>query len=182
MDIDGIHIDIDGEQVAILSRLANGVIVLYCRTSYKMVDRICGGFLMWLLTLVLLVLLGLLGVAPWLKQRQPSAEAPLNQLIAIEGWIGLAGLIWGIFLLLRWVSAINVLQYAVGVMLLALVSALIIAALSLILSLPLIRALIGENSFTTSLSNFTAKLVPYRIGLGAACLALAIYTLLARLF
>ena len=137
---------------------------------------------MWILSLVLLILLGLLGISSWLQSRQPSAAAPLSQLAAVEGWIGLAGLIWGLFLLLRWISAINVIQYAVGVMLVALINALVITALSLILALPLLQSLIGTNGFTTKLGEMTEKLKPYKIGLGFACLALALYMMLGRIF
>ncbi len=137
---------------------------------------------MWILSLVLLILLGLLGISSWLKQRRPSASEPLNQLAAFEGWIGLAGLIWGLFLLLRWIAAINVMQYPIGAMLVALVNDLVIVALSLILSVSLLRALIGENAFTAKLVQLANQLQPYKIGLGAACLALALYALLTQVF
>lgn len=136
--------------------------------------------MMWV-SLILLILLGVLGIAGWLKSRRPEVGAQLGQLQAVEGWIGLIGLIWGLVLLIRWITALQYIGYAPGVMVVALVSALVIAALSLILSLPLLRSLIGENAFTKKLGELTAKMQPFKVGLGAACLVLALYSLVIML-
>jgi ABC-type phosphate/phosphonate transport system permease subunit len=132
---------------------------------------------MWLVNLILLILLGLLGIASWLKSRQPKVSDPINKLESVEGWIGLVGLVWGIVLLLHWLSAIQVLSYAPGLMVVTLVIALVIIALSLILAIPALRSLFGSNDFTNKLGQFTTKLAPYKMGLGFACLVLALYTL-----
>lgn len=137
--------------------------------------------LVTLATFVLLILLGILGIASWLRARQPNLSSQLGQLEAVGGWIGLVGLIWGIILLLRWLSAIQFFSYAPGFVLLALVVALVITALSLILALPQLRTLLGSNDFTTNLGRFAAKLEPYKLGLGFACLVLALYELLGML-
>ncbi len=134
---------------------------------------------MWLINLILLILLGVLGIASWLKSRQPKLNAQLGKLEAVEGWIGLAGLIWGIVMLLQWLSvASSIFRYAPGIGLIGLVTILIILALSLILGLPQLRTLVGSNGFTNKLAQFTGKLGPYKIGLGFACLVLALYTLI----
>src|SRR6478752_6022635 len=67
---------------------------------------------MWLLDLILLILLGVLGIASWLKGRQPKLGSQLGPLEGVAGWIGLAGLIWGIVLLLRWISALGIFGFA----------------------------------------------------------------------
>ena len=134
---------------------------------------------MWLLDLILLVLLGILGIASWLRGRQPQLGTQLGQLEGVSGWIGLAGLVWGVILLLRWISAIGVFSFAPGAMLIALFVALVICALSLILALPVLRSLFGSNDFTNKMSDLAGKLGPYKVGLGFACLVLALYTLLA---
>ena len=131
---------------------------------------------MWLLDLILLILLGVLGIASWLKGRQPKVAGQLGPIEGVAGWIGLAGLIWGIVLLLRWISALGIFSFAPGSMLIALAVALVI--LSLILALPTLRSLFGSNGFTNSMSDLAAKLGPYKVGLGFACLVLALYTLL----
>jgi hypothetical protein len=132
---------------------------------------------MWLLDLILLILLGILGIASWLRGRQPQLGSQLGALEGVSGWIGLAGLVWGIILLLRWISAIGVFSFAPGAMLIALFVALVICALSLILALPVLRSLFGSNDFTNKMSDLASKLGPYKVGLGFACLVLALYSL-----
>jgi hypothetical protein len=134
--------------------------------------------LLVLATLILLILLGLLGIASWLKSRQPKAGAPLGQLESIGGWVGVVGLVWGLVMLLQWLQSLSYLRFAPGSILIALVTVLIVIALSLILALPVLRSLFGSNNFTTRLGQFTGKLAPYKIGLGFACLVLALYTLI----
>ena len=133
---------------------------------------------MWLLDLILLVLLGVLGIASWLKSNQPKLAGQLGPLEGVAGWVGLAGLVWGIVLLLRWISALGVFGFAPGAMLIALAVALVIIALSLILALPTLRSLFGSNAFTNTMADVGAKVAPYKVGLGFACLVLALYTLL----
>ena len=132
---------------------------------------------MWLVNLILLTLLGLLGIASWLKGRQPNLSSQLSQLESVEGWIGVAGLVWGIVMLLQWLSAIGAMSFAPGIMLIHLVIALVIIALSLILALPVLRSLFGSNDFTNKLGQLTTRLAPYKMGLGFACLVLAVYSL-----
>ena len=136
---------------------------------------------MWLLSLILLILLGLLGVASWLKGRQPNLSGQLASLESVEGWIGIAGLVWGVILLLRWLSALGAFGYAPGMMLVALATALVIAALSLMLALSQLKTLFGSNDFTNKLGDLAGKLGPYKVGLGFACLFLALYQLLVML-
>jgi hypothetical protein len=136
---------------------------------------------MWLIDLVLLILLGILGITSWLKTQQPKLGAQLGPLESVSGWIGLAGLIWGIILLLRWIGAIGAFSFAPGMMLIALAVALVICALSLILALPTLRTLLGGNTFTNKMAELTTKLGPYKVGLGFACLVLALYSLVIRL-
>jgi hypothetical protein len=132
---------------------------------------------MWLVNLILLILLGVLGIASWLKSRQPNLSQQLSKLESVEGWIGVAGLVWGIVMLLQWLSAIGVLGVAPGLMLIHLVIVLVIVALSLILALPVLRSLFGSNDFTNKLGQLTTRLAPYKMGLGFACLVLAVYSL-----
>ena len=134
---------------------------------------------MWLINLILLILLGLLGISPWLKARQPGMRDFLSKLESVEGWIGVVGLVWGIVMLLQWLSvASTIFRYAPGIGLIGLATILIILALSLILAVPQLRKLFGSNDFTNKLAGFSAKLEPFRFGLGCACLVLALYTLI----
>jgi hypothetical protein len=134
--------------------------------------------LLVLVNVILLILLGLLGIASWLKSRQPKAGAQLGALESIGGWVGLVGLVWGIVLLLQWLQALGYLSYAPGHALIGLATLLIVISLSLILALPVLRSLFGSNSFTNKLGQLTVKLAPYKIGLGFACLVLALYDLI----
>lgn len=136
--------------------------------------------LSFLVTLTMLVLLGILGIASWLKTRQPNLSDGLGKLESVEGIIGLIGLIWGIVLLLEWISGIGAFRYVPGVMLILLVEALAIAGLSLILALPQLKSMLGSSDFTNKLADLTGKLAPHKMVLGIVCLVLALYALLSR--
>jgi len=135
---------------------------------------------MWLLTLILLVLLGLLGISDWLKAKRPDIARHLQPIEQFEGWIGVAGVVWGILLLLRWLAGIGVLRFAGGGMLVMLLTALVVFALSLILGLPILRSLFGEGAFMAKVAQLVDRLLPYKVGLGFACLVLALYTLFSH--
>jgi len=132
---------------------------------------------MWLVNLILFILLGLLGVASWVKTRQPNLSAQFSKLEAVEGWVGLVGLVWGLIMLLQWLQVLSIFSYAPIRVLIGLASVLVVIALSLILGLPQLRSLIGSNDFTNKLANLAGKLAPYKMILGCACLFLAAYTL-----
>jgi hypothetical protein len=134
---------------------------------------------MWVLNLILLVLLGLLGIASWLKTRQPNLNAQLGKIEAFEGWIGLVGLIWGVVMLVQWLTFLGVFAIAPVRALIGLASLLVVIALSLILGLPQLRTLMGSNDLTNKLADLTGKLAPFKMGLGCACLVLAASTLVA---
>jgi hypothetical protein len=135
---------------------------------------------MWLLTLILLVLLGLLGISGWLKTRRPDIGRHLQPIEQFEGWIGVAGVVWGILLLLRWLAGIGILRFAGGGMLVMLLTALVVLSLSLILALPILRSLFGEGAFMGKVAQLVDRLLPYKVGLGFACLVLALYTLFSH--
>jgi hypothetical protein len=135
---------------------------------------------MWLITIVLLILLGILGIAGWLKSQRPASASHLQPIEQFEGWIGGAGLVWGIVILLRWLSALGAIGYAAGSMVVTLLTALVVIALSLILALPLLQSIFGSGDIMGKVSRLTDRLQPYKLGLGFACLVLALYSLLGR--
>lgn len=132
---------------------------------------------MWIVSLLLLIALGLLGIASWLRQRKPDAAGPLAQLEGVGGWVGLVGLVWGLWTLILWISALGVLASAPLMMIMGLASVLVMLALSLILAMPLVKQLAGSNGFTNALEQTAAKAGPFKVILGAICLGLAAWTL-----
>jgi len=138
-----------------------------------------GTTMIWLLiNLILLVLLGVLGIASWLKTQQPKFAPQLSKLEAVEGWIGIAGLVWGVIILLQWLQVASfVLRYAFVTGLVSLLMVLVVLTLSLILAMPQLRTLTGNNAFVGNIAQFTAKLAPFKMILGLACLFFALYSL-----
>jgi hypothetical protein len=136
---------------------------------------------MWIVSFLLLIALGLLGIASWLRQRTPGAAGPLAQLESIGGWVGVVGLVWGLWTLIMWISAIGILASAPLMMIMGLVSVLVMLALSLILAMPLVKKLAGSNGFTNNLEQTAAKAGPFKVILGAVCLAMAVWTLVIAL-
>jgi hypothetical protein len=80
-------------------------------------------------------------------------------------------------MLLQWLQMLEYIRYAGSAVIFGLVMILVIIALSLILAMPVLRSLFGANNFTNKLAEFSGKLMPYKVGLGFACLVLAIYML-----
>jgi hypothetical protein len=132
---------------------------------------------MWLIGLIVLIALGLLGIASSLRASQPQLAGPLKQLESIEGWVGVVGLVWGLIGLLQWLLAIGLLAVAPLTMLIGLASLLVIIALSLILAMPLLKTLMGANAATSAMSDTAKRLAPFKVILGAICLAFALYTI-----
>jgi len=135
---------------------------------------------MRLVTIVLLILIGILGIAGWLKSRRPESAKHLQPIEQFEGWIGGAGLVWGLLILLRWLSSLGALGYAAGPMIVTLLTALVVIALSLIISLPLLQSIFGSGDVMAKVSRLTDRLVPYKLGLGFGCLVLALYALVGH--
>lgn len=134
---------------------------------------------MWFLTLILLVLLGLLGIMDWLKARNPDTARQLQPLEQFETVIGTVGLVWGILLLLRWLQFFGA-NFFSGGTLVRLMTALVVCALSLILALPMLRSMFGDGDFMAKVARLVDKLLPYKLGLGIACLVLSLFMLVNR--
>ena len=132
---------------------------------------------MWIVGLLVLIALGLLGVASWLASRQPSMGGALRQLQGIEAWVGIVGLVWGLLGLFNWIKALSLIGVAPVMVLFALVTVLVVLALSLLLALPLLKSWMGSNGATDALTSVSGKLAPYKMMLGFACLGLAAYSL-----
>lgn len=132
---------------------------------------------MEILNLILLIALGLLGIASFIRSRNPHAAGPLAQLESVGGWIGLVGLVLGVVAIVRWILAINLLSVAPVTMIIALATALVITALSLILAMPILKSLVGANPFTLKLEALAGQLGAYKVILGAICLGLAVYSI-----
>lgn len=130
-----------------------------------------------IVNLVLLVALGLLGVASYLRSRNPQADGPLAQLEGVGGWIGLVGVVIGVVRIVQWILAISLLGSAPVLMAIWLISGIAIAALGLILAMPVLKSLIGTNPFTLKLEALAAQLSGFKVVLGAICLGLAVLSL-----
>jgi hypothetical protein len=136
---------------------------------------------MGLLTLLLLILIGLLGILDWLRVRQPDIARHVEALEPHEGWIGIAGMVWGLLLFLRWLSLLGI-AHVGGIVLVLLLTALVMFALSLVLALPQLRASFGDSPFMARVSALADRVRPYKVGLGFASLVLALYTILNWIF
>ena len=67
-------------------------------------------------------------------------------------------------------------------MLVTLLTALVMIALSLILALPLLRSMFGDGEFMAKTARMVDRLLPYKIGLGFASFVLALYALVGHAF
>jgi len=126
--------------------------------------------LLFLLSLILLIVLGILGILPWLKNQQPAFAEHLKPLEGVSAWVGIAGLVW--------ISMLGYFRYAAGAMLINLFTTLVIAALSLLLSVSMLASMVNNSSVNSQLSKTADKLAPYKVGLGLTCLILALYSLI----
>jgi hypothetical protein len=136
---------------------------------------------MWIIGLVILIAVGTLGIASWLKTAKPEIGSKLAPLLAVEGWVGIAGLAWGLVALVQWLLAIGALAAAPLMMIIALASSLVLIALSLILGMGQLRTLAGNNAMTVRLGEVADRLAAFKVVLGAVCLGLAAWTLVAMI-
>jgi hypothetical protein len=130
-------------------------------------------------TILLLIALGILGVASWLKVKRPDMATHLKPLEAVEGWIGIAGLVLGLYTLIMWIRALGIFSLIPGRMLVLLACALAIISLSLILAMPVLRTLMGSSDFTNKLAETANRLAPLKMALGVTCLVLAVLSLVS---
>lgn len=132
---------------------------------------------MGMVGLVMLLALGALGVASWLRLRKPETAGPLAALESIGGWVGLVGLLWGVFGLVQWIGAIGALSTAPLAMGIALLTVLATISLSLILAMPTVKSLAGSNGLTLALDQAASRLGGFKLILGFTCLGLAAWSL-----
>ena len=132
---------------------------------------------MWIFNIVVLIILGVLGIASLLRTRRPDLDGPIKKLDAVEGSVGIVGLIWGVLSLLQWLSVARAVTIAPLTMVLSLTSTLAVLALSLIFAAGLLSSLAGNNSFSGNLARLSARLAPFKMILGCVCLAFAAYGL-----
>lgn len=132
---------------------------------------------MFWLTLITLILMGLLGIAAQLKSRSPQTAGPLAQLESIEGWVGLVGLVLGLWGLINLILNLGALLAVPVSFVLALVTALAMTGLGLLLSFSVLKQFMS-GSAARNVSLLAARVAPFKVILGVICLAVAVWTLL----
>lgn len=133
---------------------------------------------MYWLNIITLILLGLLGIAGWIKSRSPQAAGPLAQLESIEGWIGLVGLVLGLWGLINVILHLGALMSVPLSFILALATALAMTALGLLLSFSVLKQFMS-GSAARNMGVLAARVAPFKMILGVVCLGVAVWWLVA---
>lgn len=132
---------------------------------------------MFWLNVILLILMGALGVAGWLKSRSPQLAGPMAAITGVEGWIGLVGLVWGLYSLINLLLHLGLVTVAPLSFIIGLASALVVIALGLLLSLSMLKQF-TSGATSRNLSLLAARVAPFKMLLGFICLGLAAYSLI----
>jgi hypothetical protein len=138
---------------------------------------------MGLITGIVLLLLGVLGAAPSIILKRPDAQRYIEMLRPYQGAVGAGACLWGVWVILRTLWHLNWLSWVPLWWLTYAVDGVLLASLGFLLGYALLsQYLLSKNPNVARQSAIAlARLTPYQINLGYACIALGIWTLLGGL-
>ena len=127
--------------------------------------------------LALLVVLAAFGLMGFVAARQSALGARLQALAPYQGVVGVIALAWGLLSLIRLVANLGVMLTLPLQLAIQATAIVVHIALGLILGLGLLRTFAGEAA-TSKLDSVASRLAPFQAVLGAAALALALWSVL----
>lgn len=132
--------------------------------------------LLGLLSIITLILLGLINAKGFVAAKHAQTGEFITKLLPFEAYIGLAGVVFGVFGILSFIGNLDIIGYALASMLLGLASSLLILALGLISFAPMLKGQIisGNAALCGKVDNCVAKLAPHQTNLGLAGIVIGV--------
>ncbi len=134
-------------------------------------------------TVITLAVLAVLVLSRELQEKWPQSRELVNWLQGSRDWIGVVSLILGLIQTIRILARLKYFGYAPGIFLIWLASAVVTAALGLLLGQNLLRQFAASNPKAVDMINkLVDRLAPHQKNLGYAAAILAVLILLMRIF
>ena len=132
------------------------------------------------LSAIILIVLGLLSASHLIVSNRPDAREMIEKLAAYQGWVGVAGAIWGAWSLLNAVLNVDLTNAFVGS-----ITAIVVSAVTLLngflLGFGLGMTFVKDEAAKEKAGEAYTKLLPYQTGLGIAALALGVWGIVAAI-
>ena len=133
-------------------------------------------------TVITLAVLAVLVLSRELQEKWPQSRELVNWLQGSRDWIGVVSLVLGLIQTLRVLTRLKYFGYAPGIFLIWLASAVVTAALGLLLGQNLLRQFAASNPKAVDIINkLVDRLAPQQKNLGYAAAILAVLILLRNL-
>jgi hypothetical protein len=138
---------------------------------------------MGLITGIVLLILGVLAASTSIIAKRPDAQKYIEMLRPYQGWVGFAGCLWGLWIILRSIWHLNLLGWAPLWWLTYAIGGVLLAGLGFLMGYPLLQQYILSKhpEMTKQGEAALAKLTPYQITLGYIGIAFAIWTIIVRI-
>jgi len=134
-------------------------------------------------TIITLAVLAVLVLSRELLEKWPQSRELVNWLQGSREWIGVVSLVIGLIQTIRVLSRLKYFGYAPGIYLIWLASAVVTAALGLLLGQNMLRQFAASNPKAVDIINkLVDRLAPQQKNLGYAAAILAVLILLMRIF
>ncbi len=134
-------------------------------------------------TVITLAVLAVLVLSRELQEKWPQSRELVNWLQGSRDWIGVVSLVLGLIQTIRVLTRLKYFGYAPGIFLIWLASAVVTAALGLLLGQNLLRQFAASNPKAVDMINkLVDRLAPQQKNLGYAAAILAVLMLLMLVF
>lgn len=136
---------------------------------------------MGLATGVWLAVLGILGASNLIIARKPDAKELIAKLAPYQGWMGAVSAFWGVWMIIHAVMNLGVLTAAPILWITYMASAVIQAALGLLLGTGTLKTFVKQPMAVEKIDQLVTKLAPYQGTLGLVSIGVGVWTVVASL-
>jgi len=135
----------------------------------------------WIATLFLLVL-GVLALMDRIVAARPDARQLARAIRPAQGWIGLLGIVFGLWAVIDRVIHLEAMKFSVLTWVIAVAVGVLCVAIGFLLAFGLISGLLSSSAAARGKADeLHAKLAPYRSSLGMTAVSTAILSAILRL-
>ena len=135
---------------------------------------------MGFLTAILLIVLGLLAASSFIAAYSDEAGQVIDKLRPVQGWLGVAGAISGVLLLIRLLFAVSGTFKAAGATTIVAVflGPILLFTTGFLMGFSMIMDMVAGNAEAKEKANeIYANLAPYQTAMGLASVAVGIWTI-----
>lgn len=128
-----------------------------------------------------LMLLGVLSAASFIVSKRPDARELIEKLARYQGYFGVIGALWGVWVLIQCVLNLRLVGLPLGLWLTQLAVGAVLLGNGFLLGYNLAMSWVKDEAARAHASEVYKKLVPYQTRLGLAAIALGAWGVLSSL-